>query len=225
MKQIIQGLVQEIVRFEITGKKTVSGTLIDVGSDIIVIFNGMDFMYIPLDHIRNFEVDLDNEDNVQAPTVLPSIVAVDNQDELSFEKVLEQAKGRLVEIFVSGNQSLHGTITAVMNNYFVFQSPIYKTMFIPTDHIKWLIPFDQGQKLFGSEYNFSSTQATSETFASSFDKQVEKYINKFVVLNINERESFIGKINNVEEQIVEFQTARTSPIYLNMRHIKTLHEV
>ena len=224
MNQIIQGLVQEIVRFEITGKKMVSGTLIDVGSDTMCCsrhgFHVYSFQLYP-----ELETDRDNEDNVQPPTELPSIVAEDTQDELSFEKVLEQAKGRLVEIFVSGNQSLHGTITAIMNNYFVFQSPIYKTMFIPTDHIKWLIPFDQGHKLYGAEYNFTSAQATSETFASSFAKQVEKFIKKFVVLNINERESFIGIINKVEEQIVEFQSAKTSPIYLNMRHIKTLHEV
>ena len=95
MNQFIQALVQEVVRFEITGKKMVSGTLIDVGSDMVVLFNGMDFMYIPLDHIRNFETDRENENNVQAPTELPSIVAVDNQDELSFEKVLELRKGDL----------------------------------------------------------------------------------------------------------------------------------
>ena len=225
MNKIIQSLVQEIVRFEITGKKMVSGKLIDVGSDMIVLFNGMDSMYIPLNHIRNFETDRDNEDNVQPPTELPSIVAEESQEDLSFEKVLAQAKGRLVEIYVSGNQSLHGTITGIMNNYFVFQSPIYKTMYIPIEHIKWLIPFAQGHKLYGSEYNFSSSQQRMKRLHSSFEKQVEKFINKIVVLNISERESFIGKINKVEEQIVEFQSAKTSPIYLNLRHIKTLHEV
>ena len=118
----------------------VSGTLIDVGSDMIVLFNGTDFMYIPLDHIRNFEMDCDNEDNVQAPTELPSIVAEESKEDLSFEEVLAQAKGRLVEIYVTGNQSLHGTITGIMNNYFVFQSPIYKTMYISLAHIEMADP-------------------------------------------------------------------------------------
>ena len=69
------------------------------------------------------------------------------------------------------------------------------------------------------------TQLNNETFATTFENQVEKFKNKIVVLNIGERKSYIGKINNVEEQIVEFQAARTSPIYLNLHHIKTLHEV
>ena len=225
MNKVIQNLVQEIVRIEITGKKMVSGELIDVGSDMIVLFNGKDFMYIPVDHIRNFEPDRDNENNVESPTELPTIVAKDDQEDLSFEKVLAQAKDRLVEIYVSGTQSFHGTITGIKSDYLVFQSPIYKTMYISLAHIKWLIPFPQGQKLYGSDLVFSSTQSTNDTYASSFATQVEKLINKIVVLNSSERESLIGKINNVEEQIVEFQAARTSPFYLNLRHVKTLHEV
>ena len=59
---------------------------------MIVLFNGKDYMYIPLNHIRNFEADSDNENNVQTPTELPSIVAEENQEELSFEKVLDASK-------------------------------------------------------------------------------------------------------------------------------------
>ena len=68
MNNIIQNFVQEVVRIEVSGKKMMNGTLIDVGSDMIVLFNGTDFLYIPLDHIRNFEIDRDNENNLQAPT-------------------------------------------------------------------------------------------------------------------------------------------------------------
>ena len=60
---------------------------------------------------------------------------------------------------------------------------------------------------------------------ATFEDQVEKFKNKIVVLNIGGNKSHIGKINNVEEQIVEIQSARTSPVYLNLHHIKTLHEV
>ena len=126
-----------------------NGTLIDVGSDVIVLFNGMDFMYIPLDHIHNFEMDRDNENNLQAPTELPSIVAEENEEDLSFEEVLAQAKGRLVEIYVTGGQSLHGTITGIMKDYLVFQSPVYKTIYIPVSHLKWLIPYAQNNTLYG----------------------------------------------------------------------------
>lgn len=225
MNKIIQGLVQEVVRIEVSGKKMVNGTLIDVGSDMIVLFDGLDFLYIPLDHIQNFEMDRDNENDVQAPTELPSIVAEESKEDLSFEEVLAQAKGGLVEIYVTGNQSLHGTITGIMKNYLVFQSPVYKTIYISMAHIKWLIPYAQSHTLYGLDNDPATAQPNNETFARTFESQVEKYINKIVVLNIGEHKSYIGKINNVEEQIVEFQSAKNSPIYLNLHHIKTLHEV
>ena len=56
LNKIIQSLVKEIVQLEVSGKKWMNGTLIDVGSDVIVLFNGTDFVYIPLAHIHNFEV-------------------------------------------------------------------------------------------------------------------------------------------------------------------------
>lgn len=225
MNNIIQNFVQEVVKIEVSGKKMMNGTIIDVGSDIIVLFNGTDFLYIPLDHIRNFEMDRDNENNLQAPTELPSIVAEESKEDLSFEEVLTQAKGRLVEIYVSGNQSLHGTVTGIMKNYVVFQSPVYKTMYISLAHIKWLIPYAQSYKLYGLENDSAATQPNNETFARTFEVQVEKIKNKIVVLNVGEHKSLIGKIINVEEKIIEFESARTSPIYLNLHHIKTLHEV
>ncbi|WHT49227.1 hypothetical protein QNH10_06290 [Sporosarcina thermotolerans] len=126
MNKIIQSLVKEIIRIEVSGKRIVGGSLIDVGSDMIVLFNGMDYMYIPLNHIRSFEASSENENNVQTPTELPSIVAEEIQEDLSFEQVLTKAKGRLVEIYVSGIQSLHGTITGITKNYIVFQSPFTK---------------------------------------------------------------------------------------------------
>ena len=139
--------------------------------------------------------------------------------------MLSQAKGKLVEIYVTGNQSLHGTITDIMNNYIVFQSPVYKTMYISLSHLKWLIPYAQNHKLYGLDNDTAITQLNNETFATTFENQVEKVKNKIIVLNVGEHKSLIGKINNVEEQIIEFESARTSPIFLNLHHIKTLHEV
>ena len=38
---------------------------------MIVLFNGTDFVYIPLNHIQNFKVDCDNENEIEDPTELP----------------------------------------------------------------------------------------------------------------------------------------------------------
>lgn len=225
MNKIILGLVNEIVEIEVSGKKVVNGTVIDLGSDVIVLYNGTDFVYIPLDHIHSFRVDCDNENDLKAPTEPPGIITEEKEADLSFGEVLTQAKGKYVEIYVAGSQPLHGHITSIMNNYFVFQSPVYKTMYISLNHLKWLIPYAQNERPYGVDNQSVTLQPNSDSFASNFEAQVEKFKNKIVVINTNGSKSFIGKINNVEDQIVEIQTARANSIYLNVHHVKTIHQV
>ncbi len=225
MNKIIQSLVKDVIKIEVSGKKSLSGTVIDLGTDMIVLFNGMDFVYIPLDHIQSFDVDRNNEYDIKAPIEFPSIVTGENNENLSFKQVLTQAKGNYIEIYVTGNQPLYGYITDIMNNYFVFQSPVYKTMYISLNHLKWLIPLTQNEKPYGLNSRTNSLQSNHESLASTFEAQVEKFKNEMVVFNIEGKKSHIGKINNVEEQIVEIQTARNYPMYLSLNHIKTLHKV
>ncbi|MFJ7936756.1 DUF2642 domain-containing protein [Sporosarcina sp. NPDC096371] len=225
MNTIIQSLLNDVVKIEVSGKKLLNGTVIDLGTDMIVLFNGTDFLYIPLDHIQSFEVDKDNENGIKAPTDFSSIITGENNENLSFRKVLTQAKGDYVEIFVTGGQPLHGYITSIMNNYFVFQSPVYKTMYISLNHLKWLIPYTHNKRPYGLDNHTMSLQPNNESLASTFEVQVEKFKNEIVVFNIEGHKSHIGKINNIEEQIVEIQTARNQPKYINLNHIKTLHRV
>ncbi|WP_342506579.1 DUF2642 domain-containing protein [Sporosarcina sp. FSL K6-2383] len=222
MNQIIQSLVKEVVRLEVSGKKLLNGTVIDSGMDAMVLFNGKVFVYIPLDHIQNFEVDYNNDDCIQAPTELPSISADEMDVDLSFRKVLTLARGKYVEIYVTGGEPLHGYITSIMDNYFVFQSPIYKTMYISLKHLKWLIPYAQNELPYGLNL---LVQPNNETLASTFEVQVEQFKDEIVVLNIGGPKSHIGKITNVEQQFAKIQTARADSMYVNLSHIKTLHVV
>ncbi len=225
LNKIIQSLVNEVVRIEVSGKKLINGTVIDLGSDMTVLFNGTDFVYIPLVHIQNFEVDRDNENDLKAPTEYSSVIMGENSEDLSFREVLTQAKGKYVEIYVTGGQPLHGYITSILNNYFVFQSPVYKTMYISLNHLKWLIPYAQNEGPYGLDNQNVSLQQDNDSLASTFELQVEKSKNEIVVINTGGNKSFIGKIKNIEGQIVEIQTARKNSIYLNLHHIKTLHKV
>lgn len=222
MNKIIQSLVKEVVQLEVSGKKILNGTVIDLGTDTMVLFNGTEFVYIPLDHIQNFKVDSNNDDDIQAPTLLPSISTDENDADLTFRKVLTQAQGKYVEIYVTGNEPLHGYITSIKDNYFVFQSPVYRTMYISMSHLKWLIPYAQNELAYGLEL---SVQHNNETLASTFEVQAEQFKDEIVVLNIGGPKSHIGKITNVEQQIAEVQTARADSIYVNLSHIKTLHVV
>lgn len=225
MNNIIQSLVKQVTKIEVSGKKFINGTVIDLGSDMIVIFNGKDFVYIPLNHIQNFKVDYDNENEIEDPKELPSITMVENKENLSFGEVLTQAKGKYVEIYVAEGGPLHGYITSIMNNYFVFESPVYKTMYISLNHLKWLIPYAQNEGPYGVDNHDISLQPTIDSLANTFETQVEKFKNEIVVFNTGGNKSYIGKVNNIEDQIVEIQTARATIIYLNLDHIKTVHQV
>ena len=55
--------------------------------------------------------------------------------------------------------------------------------------------------------------------------QIEKLKDQIVVFNMGESNNHIGKINNIEDQIIEIQTGRTQPFFLNLQYVKTLHQV
>ena len=225
LNKIIQSLVDEVVRIEVSGKKLLIGTVVDLGTDVIVIFNGADFVYIPLDHIQSFEVDKNNEYDIKVPTEFLSIIAGEKNEHLSLRQIITQAKGNYVEIYVTGSQPLHGYITNIMDNYFVFDSPVYKKIFISLSHLKWLIPYSKNERPYGLDNYVIPLQLNHKSLASTFEDQVEKFKNEIVVFNIEGHKSYIGKISNVEEQIVEIQSARNNSVYVNIDHIKTVHQV
>lgn len=225
LNKIIQSLVKEVVRIEVSGKKLLNGTVVDLGTDVVVIFNGTVFVYIPLHHIQSFEVDKNNEYDIKVPTEFPSIIAEDKNDNLSLRQIITQAKGNYVELYVTGGQPLHGYITTIMDNYFVFDSPVYKRIYISLSHLKWLIPYSKNERPYGLDNNVIPLQLNHKLLAGTFKEQVEKFKNEIVIFNIEGHKSHIGKINNVEEQIVEIQSARNRPVYINIDHIKSVHQV
>lgn len=226
MNKILQGLIQENLQIEIFGKKMIHGTLIDVGSNIIVVFNGTDYIYVPIYHIQNFQIDDNNEYSLTLGNEQTGLILEESKKEnLTIRKVLTQAKGMFVEIYVTSGSPLHGYITSIMNNYFVFHSPIYKNMYITLKHLKWLIPYSTNERPYQLPDYYFSVQTKDVSLARTFEVQVEKFIGKMVIFDIGDKEYHIGKINNIEEQIVEIQPARGKPIYLNLHHIKTLHQI
>ncbi|WP_026908044.1 hypothetical protein [Paucisalibacillus globulus] len=226
MNKILQELINEAIVVELSGKSTKSGTLIDVGSDTIVLFNGFDYIYIPIVHIQHINLDEDNSyvqdssDTDNSSFVLPK----EENDEWSLRKVLTQAKGIFVEIYVTGNQPLHGYITSIMNNYFVFHSPVYKTMYITINHLKWLIPYPQNQRPYGLEDHNFPVQMANLLLSRTFEVQLEKCKGKIIILNIGEKEQYIGKLIKVIGPIVELKNARSKPVLINLQHIKTLQQ-
>ena len=224
LNKIIQSLLKEYVQIEVSGKKVLKGKLIDVGTDIMVIFNGTDYMYIPIDHIHSYCALKNNELDTLAPIESSSIKTGGNNHELTLRVTLHQAQGKSTEIYLIDDQPLHGYITQIMDNYFEFYSPIYKTMYISTKHLKWLIPYPTNECPYGLN-NTNSQPLVTEASVNTFKNKIENYTDKLIVFNIGGSKSHIGTIKNVEEQVVELETARAVKDYINIDHIKTIHGV
>ncbi|SEM28275.1 hypothetical protein SAMN04487786_1596 [Paenisporosarcina quisquiliarum] len=224
LNKIIQSLIKEFVQIEVSGKKILKGTLIDVGTDLLVIFNGTDYMYIPIIHIQRFCSIQKNDFDTFLPTESYSIKTGENNQDLSLEATLKQAEGKNSEIYLTDDQPLHGCIIRIMKDYFEFYSPVYKTMYISINHLKWLIPYTTNEGPYGLNNNYSKLSANG-THVNTFKTRIEQFIDKMIVFNIGGSKSHIGKIKNVEEQVIELEKARATKDYLNIDHIKTIHEV
>ena len=214
--------IGKYIKIEISGKKFLNGKLIDVGSDLWVLFNGIDYLYIPTIHIQNWQILKQDEIDEITFTDEPEPI-YNHNEEISLRKTLTSAKGIFTEIYVTSKQALHGYIISIMNNYFVFYSPIYKTMFISLSHLKWLIPYTNNQRPYGLSNSSLPVNPSNITFARSFEVQIEKLIGELIVFNIGENENVMGRIQAIKNNFVELITAKEEPIYLNLQHIKTVH--
>lgn len=220
----MKGLGNEVFSFELSGKKIVTGTIIEACNEIIVLFTGRDYVYIPVAHIQNYKVNNNKEDEVNAPLIPPSIIPDEATVELSLQNVIEQAKGMFVELGVTGSQTMYGWITHIMDDYIVFQSPLFGNTFISITHIKWLIPFSEHEQLYGLDNHDITVLTTTQTFEKRFVEQLKSLSNKFVVLDMGKSQHQLGRIKNVDDQIVEIQNARNHSIFFNISHIKIVQQ-
>ncbi|KAB2338639.1 DUF2642 domain-containing protein [Cytobacillus depressus] len=220
MKNILKKLIGENIKLQLPGKRILKGMLIAVGSDVIVLFDGKDYLYLPIVHIQNITKLEPKEADITPPTGTPNI---EHDEELSLRKVLNLGKGMFTEIYITGNQPIPGYISSIMNNYFVFYSPVYKTMLISLNHLKWLIPYTANQRPYSLSNQQLPLHPVNISLARTLEVQIEKMVNELVILNIGENADFIGKLNSLQNNFIELVTAREELIYLNMQHIKTIH--
>lgn len=221
MKNVYSAFTGEAVMIELTGKKAINGFLIEVGSEVLIVYNGDDYIYISTSHIKNMSVVSKESIGIDEPSVSPQL---EQEDQLSLRKILTTAKGVFLEIYTTGNQPIHGYITGIMNNYFAFYSPVYKTMYISLQHLKWLIPYSTNLSPYRlSKENLPVNPSNSITLARSFEVQLEKLSGHLVVLNLGVQEEMIGKIERVSDNIMELITAKGESTFLNMQHIQTVH--
>lgn len=219
----LQALIGKQVQLDISGKRPpIRGTLIDVGNDIFVIYNNEEkYLYLPFIHVQCMKVVTNPVEieiaQAQEPPFTQQI------EELSYRKVLMNAKGIFLELYVIGKQSIYGYITAIMNDYFVFYSPIYHTLIIPLHHLKYLIPYHSNITPYSLGQNYFLLNPSNMTLARSFDQQLKKLEGKLVVLDLGENTNKIGMLKKIANKKVELITANEESVFIHIDHIKTVH--
>src|SRR5690242_3316889 len=114
----LQRYVGQEVEVEISGDRWVAGRLQGVGSDLLVLYGEQKYYHIPFVHVQQIKRStlpphlLSGGEAVEAPLDMPA-------EKISYRKMLMNAKGRFVEVYVTGGKSIHGYLTSIMNNYFV----------------------------------------------------------------------------------------------------------
>jgi hypothetical protein len=214
-------LIGKTIEVEISRDIFLKGTLLDSGLDIIVMYDNKNqhFLYIPIVHVQRLkETILDKEDpSYQPPSERPI-----ETDLISFRKALMIAKGLFVQVYVTGNKSIHGYLTSIMNDYFVFHSPVYKTMFIAMKHVKWLIPYPPNATPYSLNNEDLPLMPVSTPLARSFDEQLKKFENQLVIIDGGENTEQIGLLQKVRNNKVILITAEREMVYRNIEHIKTI---
>jgi hypothetical protein len=221
---VFKDLIGKNIEIEISGRNFYSGILVDSGLDIVVLYVGRSqrFYYIPAVHIQRVKEAKIDQNSVMYELPEEKPIKPDSSS-ISFRGILNNAKGRFVEVFVTGNKSIHGYLTSIMNNHFVFYSPVYKTVFISMDHVKWLIPYPEHSTPYAINNQTLPAVPASIPLARSFEDQCKKLENKLVVIDGGDSSEKIGLLQKVWNNQLKLITAERDIVYRNLEHVKTIH--
>ena len=200
---------------ELSGNIHVFGNLIEESLDILVLYTGEVYRYIPQRHIKNYSFPIVDEEIEGGED--PEI------SETSFRKMLMNAKGLFVEILLTKEKPIYGYIVGIMNNYFIFHSPAYKTMFISMEHVKWLTVCDDEKGPYGLSKSEQLLQVSSLSWARTLEEQLKKLTNKMVILDLGQHSLDIGRIVQLKDSAIHMMNAQGEVYFVNMRHVKSFH--
>ncbi|MDF2679192.1 MAG: hypothetical protein K0R47_382 [Brevibacillus sp.] len=215
----LESMVGKTVELYISGSIKRTGILIDYGIDVAVIYDGSNYLYVPVGHIRNVRL--------STATISGFLESeqerVQTESDLSYHKILLASQGMLCQIFLSQTVSIFGYVTHVYQDYFVFSSPVHHTLFIPYFHLKWLIPYPDISTAHAVSHSFHNTPHSPIKFARTFEEQLKRMIGNIVAFDLGSNPDMVGFLQNVRYHTAELVTANQKKLYWNLHHIKTAH--
>lgn len=215
-----QPLLGHNVELVISGKpELIRGKVVELGQDILALYTGTQFMYIPLIHLEQMRVvQMDNEH-----ASIPDLPFEPYNEPISYRKILMNSKGMFSEIYITGSGSIHGYVTTVMNDFFVFYTPVYHTVIVSLQHLKYLIPYEPHVTPYSLTPAQFPLKPSPLTLARTFDQQLRKLIGEFVVLDLGDNPNKTGVLKNIEQSMIELATANGDAMFLHFDHVKSIH--
>ncbi|WP_028558743.1 hypothetical protein [Paenibacillus pinihumi] len=214
--------VGQKVELVVSGKpQPCIGTLIDVGDDILVFTIDNRFYYVPVKHLHHVKSVLYDESVIASPTENPMDPV--NGERNSYRKILMNARGLFVELYVTGTYSLSGYTTSIMNDYLVFYSSVFHTVYVSLDHLKCIMPYPLDTVPYSVEKEQITVKPSAMTLARSFEQQLKKMEGRMVVLDLGDAPDKIGLVQSVDQGMLTLLTAEGRPITWNVCHIKSAH--
>lgn len=213
-------LLGKRVTVKLSGDQIFEGILTDLGQDVLVIFNGLKYYYIPWMHVHMMYLSQNLKEKIDDP-IEPSIS--EELESISYRKILINAKGIFSEIYVTGNITFHGYIISVLSDYLVFYSPVFKTMYISLSHLKWITPYNHRVIPYNLTNESLPVNPSNTSLHRSFENQLRKEEGKLVVFDGGSDPMKIGLLNKVENNVIKLFVASGEIVHLKLSHIKSVH--
>ncbi|REE91322.1 hypothetical protein A8990_10526 [Paenibacillus taihuensis] len=218
-----KSLIGNKVVIEVSGKRMLPGKLIDVGSDMVVLLHQLRYLYIPLAHVHNLKVDFLGEEGSEGSDQADEPSVGLQVEDMNVAKILQEAKGLFVEIYVSGNKSIHGHLNGIMNDYFTLYSPIYGTVYIATHHMKWLIPYPTSHVPYAKSTGTIPAGQTQSNSAKTLGELFKKEEGKMAVIDLSSASERIGVIKRISGSgMINLIDAEGYSTLHNIVHVKTM---
>ncbi|MCZ8515790.1 DUF2642 domain-containing protein [Paenibacillus filicis] len=214
-------LIDQQVKVELSGNNVFTGKLIDLGLDLMVLFHEQRYLYIPLVHVQNLKKS-NSQSNDETANLTKGPIDSHNES-ITLRNILDHAKGLFAEIYVTGNKSIHGYITSVMNDYFVFYSPVYKGTFVSMNHLKWLIPYHPDQVPYSLSNQSLPVNPVHIPLSRTFEEQCKRLEGNLVVFDLGDHPNKIGVLQKAGIQFMKLVNASGDEVLLGTHHLKTVY--
>lgn len=210
-------LINKQVEIKVSGTPNLTGTLIDLGTDLLVLNHRQRFFYIPFIHVKSIK-------SIRSQSVDEgNAITCGTTESLSLQSILEHAKGLFVEIYVSGNRSIHGCLTDIMNDYVVFYSPAYKRVYICLNHLKWLVPYAPDLAPYSLGSRPLPVNPVSPPIPRTFEELCNQLAGNVVLVDFGDHPNKIGLLQKTDNQVMELVNANGETVFWGTTHLKTLY--